>query len=400
MISNAQYNPLTLLSNSGSHGNFGKNKDYKFCTWITSRVFKCRKNIFDAIIDILIENESGLGNLELYEKAVRMVETTLSKRDHQSHLDNMTRDGLLLKRRRQRYEIYSLTEMAKNATRLGILGVDNDKIRLRRLYQYIVLCECFYHGKQIAEKKLDGLLHFVNATRKKLRILSRVRTNGTNCCETVFKPLSTIRVRMIELDGNDNNSKSSFYFYKEEGFTIKELVDLLNSGIRDYPLFVGDFWYDEIDIIDCIERLRSMGIIGQTRSYADEEPRYAIRDISLQKLKDLMWDLHSVESAYLDLEGSWRTLTEYEKEGLIILFGSIGTHRIIKEAYDRRKLSRKALRTESKKLGEDISIILDKKIRDFHEKFRQVIRENYLLADMIRILIIRRSVLKNILYSS
>jgi hypothetical protein len=83
-----------------------------------------------------------------------------------------------------------------------------------------------------------------------------------------------------------------------------------------------------------------------------------------------------------------------------LLFGSIGGHRIIKDVYYRRKLGRKALRTESKKLAEDISIILDKKIRDFHEKFRQVIGENYLLADMIRILIIRRSALKNILYSS
>jgi len=109
-----------------------------------------------------------------------------------------------------------------------------------------------------------------------------------------------------------------------------------------------------------------------------------------------MWDLHSVELSYLDLEGSWRTLTDYEKEGLRILFGSIGSHRIIKDEYDRRKLGRKALRTESKKLAEHISIILDKKIRDFHGKFRQAIRENYLLADMMWILIIRRSVLNEI----
>ena len=189
-------------------------------------VFKYRKDIFDAIIDILIENENGLANLELYEKVVQKLGIPLSKRDHQSHLENMTREGFLLKERRRRYEIYSLTEMARNAMRLGILGVDDDKVKLRRLYQHIILCECFYNGKQIPGKKLDGLLHFVNATRKRLRTLSRVRTNGTNCCETFFKPISTIRVRMIELDENDNNNsnKCSFYFYKEEGFTVKELV--------------------------------------------------------------------------------------------------------------------------------------------------------------------------------
>lgn len=368
-------------------------------------VFKYRKDIFDAIIDILIENENGLANLELYEKVVQKLGIPLSKRDHQSHLENMTREGFLLKERRRRYEIYSLREMARSAMRLGILGVDDDKVKLRRLYQHIILCECFYNWKQIPGKKLDGLLHFVNATRKRLRTLSRVRTNGTNCCETFFKPISSIRVRMIELDGNDNNNsnnsnKCSFYFYKEEGFTVKELVALLNSGIRDYPLFVGDFRYDETYIMDSIERLRSMEIIRQIDSYVYGEPRYAIRDISLQKLRDLMWDLHSVELSYLDLDGSWRTLTDYEKEGLRILFGSIGGHSIIKDVYDRRKLGRKALRTESKKLAEHISIILDKKIRDFHEKFHQAIRENYLLADMIRILIIRRSVLKNMLYIS
>ena len=399
---------MGLSSNISRRSNCGKTGDYKFCTSITNSVFKYRehkyrKDIFEPIIDILMENEIDLSNSELYKRLVRKIGFSLSKRDYQFHLLNMSSEGFLVKERRGKCEVYTMTETAKIAARLGILGVDDDKVKLRRLYQYIILFEFFYNGKQISGNKLDGLLHFANATRKRLQTLSRVRTNGTNCCETIFKPISTVRVRMIELDENDNNNskKSSFYFYKEEGFTVRELVALLNSGIRDYPLFVGDFRYDETYIIDSIERLRSMGIIRQIDSYVCGEPRYAIRDISLQKLKDRIWDLHSVELSYLDLEGSWRTLTDYEKEGLRILFGSIGSHRIIKDAHDRRKLGRnQALRMESKKLAEYISIILDKKIRDVYEKFRQTIRENYLLVDMIRILIIRRSVLKNILYIS
>ena len=48
---------------------------------IYTMVFRYRKDIFDAIIDILMENENGLANLELYEKVVQKLGIPLSKNE-------------------------------------------------------------------------------------------------------------------------------------------------------------------------------------------------------------------------------------------------------------------------------------------------------------------------------
>ena len=97
-----------------------------------------------------------------------------------------------------------------------------------------------------------------------------------------------------------------------------------------------------------------------------------------------------MESCYLDLESSLRELTNYEKERLRVLFGSIETYNIIKRANSRRKSGHKPLPVrELKRLRDTVSIILDLKIKDFSEKYKHLIRENYLLMDMLEKIVIR-----------
>jgi hypothetical protein len=63
----------------------------------------------------------------------------------------------------------------------------------------------------------------------------------------------------------------------------------------------------------------------------------------LRKIKDLIWEIHAIESCYLDLESSLRELTDYEKERLRVLFGSIETHNIIQRTNSKMKYGQKPL---------------------------------------------------------
>ncbi len=251
--------------------------------------------------------------MKLYPKIIVKLGIVLSGRDYESHLLNMTKDGFLLKERKRRNDIYIVTEMVKNARQLGILGVNDEKVeRTRRLYQFLLLCDCFYKAKSISGEELDSVLQYVSATRKNLVVESHIQANGTNCCEIIYKPLSTIRVRTVELV-NDSGKIYYYYYHEEDGFSIKEVIDLL-KGLRDYPLFVGNFNYNEDDIKDSIELLRSLGLLRLIRSYNDKESRYSIcehiiqhdisseRDGSIQEMKDMIWNIHDIEMYYLDLK--------------------------------------------------------------------------------------------------
>jgi hypothetical protein len=374
-------------------------------------IFKYRKDIFDSIIEPLIETEqdgpgnteaAGLGNSELYQKVIGKIGVALSYRDYKSHRYNMEKDGFLFKTKKGDKTFYSLTKLAKTGYQLGILGPDKNTERLRCLYQFLILCDCFYQGNQISEEELDRILSSVGATRKDLVRESHVRRNGTNFSETIYKPASTVSVRMMGLAGNHNSNSenSSYYYCKEEGVSLKQAKHLLISGIIDFPLFVGDFRNCETDLKNAIDRLRSVDIIRPIQSYLDQEPRFCVRDtidgIPYQKIKYLIWEIHALESTYLNLEWEFRKLTEHEKEALRHLFGRIGSYKIFKDANNRRRASHKTLPIlELKRLAESISTILDRKIKEFCKEYRHVINENYLFYDMVQKIIIRNSILKN-----
>jgi len=384
-------NPLSLSSSIFSRSNRGRTRDYKFCASITNSVFKHGNEISDAVGDILMENESGLSNSELYEGLVRTLGFSLSKRDFQFHLLNMISEAFLEKKRRGRYQIYSLTEMTKNAIRLGIWGTSDEKKRARRLCQLLLLCDHIVSLKPVSTEGLGSLLDYVNATKDKLVIESRFKPNGTNCYEIIFKPLLTISMSALEfVDDIDYGYTKRAYFYKEEGFCLEEMIKFL-SGSREYPLLVGDYRYDQTEIAQCKDRLVKSGMIGQIRSYDDTQERYGVRGTFLQGMMSAIWYLHSLEWTYLDLETSWRTLTEYEKGRLKMLFGSIERHRIVSKAYSTRVSGLRGLSVgKLKNLSLAVSKLIDLKMREFYEKYKEFLKENYLISDMMDIIMVRK----------
>ncbi|MGG6460268.1 MAG: hypothetical protein ACM3JQ_02460 [Candidatus Eiseniibacteriota bacterium] len=89
-------------------------------------------------------------------------------------------------------------------------------------------------------------------------------------------------------------------------------------------------------------------------------------------------------------------LTEYEKDRLKMLFGSIERYKIVSRAYSTRVSGLRGLSVgELKKLSLAVSKLIDLKTREFYEKYKEFLKENYLLSDMVETIMIRNSILKD-----
>jgi hypothetical protein len=367
-------------------------------------IFKYRQKIFDLIIVTLLNTKADeLAYTTLYAE-IAQSGFHPSHTDFSDHLREMVQDKFLSKANRRSNTIYTLTKRARTAWRLGILGVDenNNRKKLRRLCQFLILCHHVYQGQLISEVKLDEVLHSLGSTRQKLKLKSRVRTNGSNFSEVNYWPLCGVILRMVELDDTNYGADKErrCYYYKEEGFSLEQVSSLLD-GIREYPLFVGDFQYNEAHIEEAIKRLLEVGYLVAARSNYDRKIWYRVpcqldNPIAYQTLVDELWHIHSIESSYLKLEGTIRRLTENEKEALTILFGNMGSHRILKDARSSLKSNKLPPREELKKHLELISAIIDHKRKEFNQSYQDILRDNYLFSDMVDKIIVRDYVLKNI----
>jgi hypothetical protein len=212
----------------------------------------------------------------------------------------MVQDRFLSKEERGSNTIYTITNRARRAWELGVLGADeNDNRRkLRSLCQFLILSHHLHQGRLISEIKLDDILNRLGSARSKLKVESRVQADGSNFCEVIYCPVSPVMLRMIELvDTNYGADKlRRYYYYKEEGFSIEQVLNLLN-GIREYPLFVGDFQYDVACIEKAIKRLLEEGYIVAGLSYYNQQSWYHVpnqldNSNSYQTVLDQLWYIY------------------------------------------------------------------------------------------------------------
>jgi hypothetical protein len=97
------------------------------------------------------------------------------------------------------------------------------------------------------------------------------------------------------------------------------------------------------------------------------------------------------------MEGTIRKLTENEKEALRALFGGMASYGIFKDAKSSLKLNKKLQSSEEQRtLLESINELIDRKIEQIKKDYKDILRDNYLLSDMLDKIVIRNSVSKNI----
>jgi hypothetical protein len=353
-------------------------------------IFKYRPEVFDAIVVTLIENGKEIANKVLYLAVIGRLGFNLSNRDYNSHLINLVKDGFISKQRNRRDMMYDLTKMSKSAHKLNILGLDSNKERLCRLYQFLFLASCLHRAKQIPETELDDLLRYFGARREKLVQGSCIHTSDTNFYETVYAQVSSVTISKTELkeEGRTNNVN---YYCQEEPFSIKELRSFLTSGLRSYPIFVADLRYFDSDFPNALRLLSENKIIGLAMSYNKDEEKFSVRGDLLQKVRDLLWVIHSLEMYYLSLYGSCGELTEHEKEGMKLLFGKIEGYKLIKVSSRRKRADQRMLcARDLDKLRNTVDAIIDTKVNELYENYGQLVNENYLYHDLLKKILIRK----------
>jgi len=352
-------------------------------------IFKYRPEVFDAIAVTIIENGKEIANKLLYSAIKSRLGFKLSNRDYKSHLFNLEKDGFVSRERKRRNIRYGLTVMAMSAHKLNILGCDSNKERLCRLYQFLFLASCLHRAKRISDTELDKLLHFYGTRREKLVKESCIYTSDSNLSETVYAPISSLTISKIQLNEGERNSTFN-YCFQEEPFSVNDLRFFLISGLRSYPIFVADLPYVQSELLDAVSSLSENEILGLASSYNSDETKYSVRGDFLQKLREIIWENHSLEMYYLSLSGSCRELTGQEKEGLKFLFGKIEGYKIIKFSKRMRAIQKKPRARELDELRHTIDAIIDTKVKLIYQNYRTLVNENYLFHDLLEKILIRK----------
>jgi hypothetical protein len=353
-------------------------------------IFKCRPEIFDAIVVTIIEYGKEITNKVLYRSVSGRLGLNLSNRDYSFHLLNMEKEGFISKQRKRRNMIYDLTKIAKSAHKLNILGLDGINERLCRLYQFLFLASCLQRTQRISDSELDNILCYFRTRREKLVQQSRIHTNSTNFYETVYAQVSTVTISKIELSERGMSNTVNYYI-QEEAFSVREMRSFVTSGLRTYPIFVADLWYTDSDILDAIRLLSENEIIGLASSYSNDETKFSVRGNFLQKMRDLIWMIHSLEMYYLSLSDSSCELRENEKEGLKLLFGKIEGYKLIKLSSRRKRADQRMLcARDLDKLRNTVDTVIDTKIKQLYEDYGQLVNENYLYHDLLKKILIRK----------
>jgi len=87
-------------------------------------------------------------------------------------------------------------------------------------------------------------------------------------------------------------------------------------------------------------------------------------------------------------------LSDNEKEGLKLLFGSLGSYKLKKSAIFSRSLRPTK---DSKKLEKGTDAIINRKMKEFYNEYQIPLQQSYLYSNLVTKLIIRDSPLNSII---
>jgi hypothetical protein len=139
--------------------------------------FEYRHIILNSIINTLLneqDNKAGLSFNKLYKKSKEFLKRsdfdyTPSKTDFWNHIKKMLEDNDLNKTHDKtsslkiKPEYYSLTDVAKKRRHLNLLGVEDEQIRFRKIYEKLFFWE-YFHTRPIpipSEQELEEVLNLI-----------------------------------------------------------------------------------------------------------------------------------------------------------------------------------------------------------------------------------------------
>ena len=369
-----------------------------------------RQDVFDAITSSLLQHEKNrLTYSKMYQSVNKILGYTLSHRDFASHIEHLTNEGILNreekdseKKRGTRVD-YSLTQAAKKAHQLRILGIDEETEKRRGLCQLMVFFEIYKRGKLLNQNQLDKFLVQIGVSKTSLKeiennglqsstykLLSSLRNNTV----TFFKPLKGVEItRYLQNDSTGDVTKYVYYVV-ELGFSPGEFVVYLKKlrnlrAPRPFSQFppivpyVGYTKYDEEEVEDSLQSFRKAGLIRPIESATSKEIRFRIADECLQELLHSIWMLHILQFHRLIAKLCYiKAPNEKEKAYLTLLLGDRRSDYIIALANNTRRTFKAKSKTQIKAKQRLISKSdknTGKVIELLNERFGSVIQENKLL---------------------
>lgn len=370
----------------------------------TFMVINRKEAISNAIRDELLQDMQKLSYSELYKEVVKKLAVTgktknkISYRDYSAVLESMLKERKVSKEdsgKRGSKVYYSLTDSSKKQYQRDILGIDEEKQRLRELYQLLFFYEVGKYGKIYftREEDFSGFLESVGLSVQNLKPFKTVEAPEVNVRLTYFEHVKGIFIAKHELILENVTT----YSITLPGFTRQEIVDYYKKNSKrqrltyspDYLGIFSHIKFTESDLISAFQTLKTAHLIKRIPTFsADLDPnissrhiRYTIADNRLRELISGIWKIYHEIHTILFMKSSIGELEDRDKKWLRYLFGDWNTEKLLQEWC---KKSASILKHHSDKdmeiLGMKETIFgslhkVKKQIKDLNKKYNQVLKE-------------------------
>jgi hypothetical protein len=357
-----------------------------------------RQDIYNAINHSLDNDLSvRLNYSELYNKVKQILRREVSHRDYCSCLKSMVKEKRLhrheenVDKKKIATVYYSLTSIAKKESQFGMLGIDSEKEKLRRLYQLLFFFQAIKPPNPISIRKLDRGLSNISISRKDLIVESHFHIKATDYIETNYKPVNSYKFKIIE--NSDQGRKITHYYYKQLSFSPRDIIKYMKrqqktpfDDIKPTP-FINHIHFPEVtgEIKKAMEKLRQENLIKPIQNTFDRYDRqitFIISDDSLLDLINKIWHIHDLEFERLRKKITYAEQpSEKEKEWLKFVYGGNVASMIIHKA----SRSRKEFIMKNKKVNGDIARIqrqieslddrINQRILNINKKYGNIIKK-------------------------
>jgi hypothetical protein len=342
------------------------------------------QNIYNAISKSLDDDLSvRLNYSELYNKVKQLLRREISHRDYHSCLKSMVDEKRLHRHEENEGKkkiatvYYSLTSTAKKESQFGILGIDSEKQKLRRLYQLLFFFLAIKPPNPISIRKLDRGLSNISISRKDLIIESHFHIRATGYIETNYKPVNSYKFRIVEY--SDQGRKITHYYYKQLSFSLKDIIKHMKrqqkipfDDIKQTPP-INYIHFPEVteeEIKKAMQKLRQENLIKPIQNTFDRYDRqisFIISDDSLLDLINKIWRIHDLQFERLRKKITYvEQPSEKEKEWLKFEYGDNAASIFIHNA----SRFRKGFIMKNKKVNGDIARI-QRRIEGLDDRINQ-----------------------------
>lgn len=349
------------------------------------------------------DNQINLTYTKLYVLTTKSIGRIISFRDFQAHVKTMCIQGVLNKfdptgSRGSKVSL-SLSKSAIKKARLNILNLDDNAIKLKKLYALILTFQNFRRFMPLTDRQINSYLKKLGTEKKALKLIAKIppqeKYPGMLIHGSIYAPVEVFEsvrgiqfIRYIKASAENKNDARLFYYPITPGFSADEFLEyleILRKG-RDprpyapYPPvvpYLDDIQTTREELVKAIETLRSEQILKVIDQIIPDEKRYDIQDTNLKSIIQIIWLIHDLD--IFSIIGRMHSLAN----------PSTSEREVLKQHFDQRKLDNimiatayQFLRCEQKRYKNKRELdqrkkVLDKSYRNERNAYVDILNSKY-----------------------